>query len=135
MTQSDLPAPDVMLHFEKISLGNEPEANRRWQVSVDGTVRFSKNQPPVAAGQVHNQALTELHVLTADELQTLLATASEAGFWNAPERIVDSAVEDGMSLRLTLRDGKRIKRIVADNAKSTVIDAVTNALFGMIQPE
>ena len=119
----------VILLFEKVSIGNEPEANRRWKVTEDGTLWFSKNVPPVPPDQAFNQPYRTLRVLTVEERQALLDTARKAGFWDAPEQARNSATEDGMSLRLTIRDGERVKRVVADNVESPVIQAITDLLF------
>jgi hypothetical protein len=120
---------DEILLFEKISLGTEAEANRRWKVSGDGTVWFSKNKPPVARGEDFNQPFERLGSLSAEQRQAVLDTARSAGFWEAPERVGNEAVEDGMRLRLTVRDGDKVRTIIADNEKSPAIEAVTAKLF------
>jgi hypothetical protein len=132
MQQDALLEDGVILLFEKVSLGNEPEANRRWKVSEDGTVWFSKNRTPVPPDQEFNQDFERLASLSAEQRQALLETARKAGFWTAPETIQDDAVEDGMRLRLTIRDQGQVKRIMADNARSEVIEAITAAFFAQI---
>jgi hypothetical protein len=132
MSKEPLLQDGAMLLFEKISLGNEPEANRRWRVDTDGTVWFSKNKPPVPAAEDFNQPLAKLAEISQADRDSLLAAARESGFWEAPEHVEDKAVEDGMRLQLTIRDGERVRRIQADNTASPAIEAVTQALFGML---
>lgn len=132
MQQDALLEDGAILLFEKVSLGNEAEANRRWKLTEDGTVWFSRNRPPVPRDREFNQPFEPLATLSEEQRQTLLDTARQAGFWDAPDKVEDPAVEDGMQLRLTIRDKDKTKRITADNAKSEPIEAITAALFEML---
>lgn len=121
----------VVLLYEKISLGNEPEANRRWLVRGDGQVLFSKNRPPVPRGTDFNTELTPLGQLDPDGIARLLQQAREAGFWQGERHLADDSVEDGMRQRLTIREGDEIGLLVADNVDSAVMEQVAEVLAGV----
>lgn len=131
---TDASSPDatleegLILHFEKLSLGNEPEANRRWQLTTDGVLLFSKNQPPVPRGTVYNTELKEVRRLDAQDIAHLLQTARDAGFWTGPRHLLNDSVEDGVRLRLTIRDGDTVGQLVVDNGDSAAVQLVEDLL-------
>ena len=124
---------DVIVLYEKLSIGNEPEANRRWKLLSSGELLFSSNRPPVPRGTEFNTEYRSLGHLPPEQVGALLDLARQSRFWSADPHCVDPNVEDGMRLRLTIRDGDRVGRLISDNCAETPIQPIADALTNAVR--